>query len=221
MPYERFNRCGAGALTNAELIAILLRTGSKEMPVLQLAGQILQLRDNPSESLAVLYDVTKEELMELPGIGEVKAVQLLAALELSRRLSSEAMLRGTASLVCDEPATVAGYYMETLRHEPQERVMLLLLDGRLGLIRAETLTIGTVNAALCSPRDVFLRALQAKAVGVIVMHNHPSGNPTPSQQDIELTKRLAQAGNLLEIRLVDHLIIGDLCYTSMKEAGYL
>lgn len=221
MPYERFNRCGAGALTNAELIAILLRTGSKEEPVLQLAEHILQLRDNPTESLSVLYDVTKEELMELPGIGEVKAVRLLAACEFSKRLSSEEMLRGSASLVCDDPAVVAGYYMETMRHERQERVMILLLDSRLGLIRAETLTIGTVNAALCSPRDVFMRALQASAANVIVMHNHPSGDPTPSVQDIDLTGRLARAGKLLEVGLVDHLIIGDLCYTSMRQAGYL
>lgn len=221
MPYERLNQYGKEALTNAELIAILLRTGSRRENVMELARKVLSLHENPSQSLSILYDVTKEELMSLPGIGEVKAIQLIAVLELSKRLSQESKLRREEDLVCDSPSAIAEYYMETMRHEKQEKVMVLLLDNKLTLIHSKLLTIGTANASLCSPRDVFMAALKEGAVNIILMHNHPSGDPTPSRQDIELTHRLEEGGKMLEIRLVDHLIIGDLCYTSMKEQGYL
>ena len=221
MPYERFNACGGTALTNTELIAILLRTGSSKSDVMQLASEVLQIRDNPSNALSVLYDVSKEELMELDGIGEVKAVRLLAVLELSKRLASESIHRGDSHLVCDEPSAVAGYYMESLRHEKQERILLLLLDCRLGLIRTETLSIGTANMSICSIRDIYRRAVQSGAVSIILMHNHPSGDPSPSLDDLILTNEAKKAGDLLDICLLDHLIIGDLRYFSMKEEGIL
>ena len=221
MPYERFNAVGGRALTNTELIAILLRTGTKENNVLELAGDILQLRDNPSNSLSVLYDVSKEELMAIKGVGEVKAIRILAVLELSRRLASESVLRDGSHLVCDEPSAVAGYYMESMRHEKQELIYLLLLDSRLTLIRTETLSMGTANAAICSVRDIYRRAVTAGAVNVILMHNHPSGIPEPSLPDLTLTQAVRDAGEILDIRLLDHLIIGDLCYVSMKEEGIL
>ena len=221
MPYERFNACGAGALTNTELIAIVLRTGSSRGNVMKLAEEVLQIRENPSGSLSVLHDVSKEELMELDGIGEVKAIRLLAVLELSRRLASESVLKGDTHLVCDEPSAVAGYYMESMRHEKQERILLLLLDSRLGLIRSETVSIGTANMSICSIRDIFSRAVKSGAVSIILMHNHPSGNPEPSYQDLELTLHVKEAGEMMDIRLLDHLVIGDLCYVSMKESGIL
>lgn len=221
MPYERFNEVGRENLTNRELIAILLRSGTRQEPVMALAEKVLQVRDNPDHRLSVLYDVSKEDLMEIPGIGEVKAVRLLAVLELSRRLSREYVTKGQSALVCDSAGRVADYFMETLRHESQERVLLLLLDTRMMLIRCEILTIGTVNASLCSTRDIFIRALRAGAVSILLLHNHPSGNPSPSEQDIALTRHVEDAGRLLDIRLIDHLIIGDLAYTSMKAEGFL
>lgn len=111
--------------------------------------------------------------------------------------------------------------MESLRHEKQEKVLLLLLNSKNVLIREEVVTIGTVNTALCSPRDIFMRALQAGASNILVMHNHPSGDPLPSEEDIRLTRRLAEIGNLMEIHLLDHVIVGDRCFFSMQEAGLL
>lgn len=226
MPYERFNAVGKENLTNRELIAIILRSGTKDEPVMDLAEKVLQVRDNPESRLGVLYDVTKEELMGIPGIGEVKAVRLLTVLELSRRLSQENTIRkkirrnDAGLFVFDNPNTIADYYMESLRHEEQERVILLYLDTRLSLIRDETLTIGTINRSICSPRDVFRHALKAGAAAIIMLHNHPSGDPTPSPEDIDLTRRIARLGESLDIVLLDHLIIGDLKFTSMKKEGY-
>ena len=221
MPYERFNALGGGALTNTELIAIILRTGSSKGDVMELADKVLQIHDNPSRALSVLYDVSKEELMDLDGIGEVKAIRLLAVLELSRRLSSEAILQDSSHLVCDDPSTIAGYYMETLRHEKQEQIILLLLNAHLELIRSETLSLGTATMTVCSIRDIYRRAVKSGAVHIILMHNHPSGDPSPSKEDMDLTYRAKKAGEMLDIRLLDHLIIGDLRYYSMKEEGVL
>lgn len=222
MPYERFKAVGPKGLTNRELIAILLRSGTTEEPVLKLAGNVLQVVRNPENRLSVLYGVSLKQLMAIPGIGEVKAVRLLAMLELSERLAKENVYRKyvmNGPLICRNAEIVAGYYMEAMRHEEQERVAVLYLDSHLALIRSETLTIGTVNASLCSPRDIFRRALQAGAVNILLMHNHPSGDPTPSPEDFRLTEKVRRAGMLMDIPLVDHLIFGDLCYTSMKELG--
>lgn len=219
MPYERFLSHGRESLSNAELLAVLLRSGTRNEPVLSLARRILSLHEGNGESLSILHRLSLEELMKIPGIGKVKAIQIQCLLELSKRLATEAA-RG-ARLVCEDPSQVAACYMESLRHEMQERVMLLLLDARHAVIREETLTIGTVNASLCSPRDVFIRALQAGASAALVMHNHPSGDPSPSSEDIRLTGRLSKVGALLEIPLLDHIIVGDRCYYSMKEAGLL
>lgn len=219
MPYERFNSLGGRALSNTELIAIILRTGSSKGDVMELAGKVLQIHDNPSNALSVLYDVSKEELMDLDGIGEVKAIRLLAVLELSRRLASEPVLREDSHLICDDPSTVAGYYMESLRHEQQEQIILLQLNARLELIRSETLSLGTATMTVCSIRDIYRRAVKSGAVHIILMHNHPSGNPTPSREDLKLTLQVKKAGEMLDVHLLDHLIIGDLRYYSMKEEG--
>ena len=218
MPYERFMAYGAASLTNAELIAVILRTGTSGASAVDLARRVLEIRAPGREALSVLYDLTLEDLISIRGIGQVKAVKLLCLAELSRRLYREG---ARPSLVFTSPDTVARYYMEQLRHERQETVLLLLLDNAMALIREETLSIGTVNAALVSPREIFIRAVRAGAVHIILLHNHPSGDPTPSREDIRVTRKILEAGEMLEIRLADHLVIGDRCYTSMKEAGYL
>ena len=221
MPYERFEAYGKEALSNSELLAILLRSGTRQEPVTELARHLLQLGNGDGSSLSVLHTLSKEELQRIPGIGSVKATQIQCLLELSRRLARESACIHGARLVCSNPQVVAGYYMESLRHEEQERVVALFLDNRLTLIREETMAIGTNDAALCSTRDIYRQALQAGAAALLVLHNHPSGKPDPSQQDILLTRKLASAGNLMEIRLVDHIIIGDRCYCSLKENGLL
>jgi DNA repair protein RadC len=221
MPYERLEACGREALSNSELLAVILRSGSRQEPVTELAKHLLRLGNGDGNSLSVLYSLSREELQSIPGIGPVKSAQIQCLLELSRRLAREAACVRGLNLVCSNPQVVADYYMESLRHEQRERVIALFLDNRLSLICEETMTIGTADASLCSPRDIYRRALQAGAAALLLLHNHPSGNPDPSREDIALTGRIARVGDMMEIRLVDHIIIGDRCYCSLKENGLL
>lgn len=218
LPYERFLAYGPGSLTNAELLAVILRTGTASISATELARQVLASRDPENTGLSVLYDLTLKDLLKMKGIGEVKAVKLLCLSELSRRIAME---KASEKLVFGSPEAVAGYYMELMRHEKQEKAFLLLLDNKMALIREILLTIGTVNSTLLSPRDIYIRALREGAVSIILLHNHPSGDPTPSRMDIEMTNQICLAGRLLDIELADHLIIGDNCYVSMRESGYL
>ena len=215
MPYERFLEKGAGSLTNAELLAIILRTGTGGRSAVDLARQIL---DRGGGRLSALHDLDLKDLLEIRGIGTVKAVKVLSLAELSLRLSRE---KAERTLVFHSPASVAEYYMEKLRHEPREVLCLLLLDNRMALIREEILSRGTVNATLISPRDIYIRALKGGAVNIMLLHNHPSGDPSPSRADLLVTDQVRKAGELLDIRLRDHIIIGDLTYYSMKEEGRL
>lgn len=216
MPYERFLSCGAGSLTNAELLAIILRTGTREKSATQLSREILAFYDTGATDLSALHRLTREDLMSIPGIGEVKAVKILSLAEISRRLVREQAAR---RLVFSSPASVADYYMEDLRHLETETAILVLLDNKLALLKEETLSLGTVNCTLLSPREIFLRALRWGAVNIMLLHNHPSGDPTPSRMDLEVTERISRVGKLLGIHLIDHLVIGDLSYTSLREYG--
>lgn len=218
MPYEKFLRLGACALTEAELLAIIIRTGTAECKPVELGRKILALPSVKEEGLNGLYHVTVRELMSIKGIGQVKAVKLKCLAELSIRMS---MAHAGKSLQFVNPASVAEYYMEKLRHERKERVLLLLLDNRSCLIEECILSIGTVNASMLSPREVFLAALKAEAVHIMLLHNHPSGDPTPSRQDILVTERIHKIGNMIDIILIDHIVIGDNKYMSFKEAGLL
>ncbi|MBP3218712.1 MAG: DNA repair protein RadC [Lachnospiraceae bacterium] len=218
MPYERFLAYGAKSLTNAELLAVILRTGTSQYSATELAGQILSLNGSDDQSLSILYDLSMSDLRKINGIGEVKAIKLLCLSELAGRMQQGLKER---NLQFNAPQTVAEYYMETMCHLEQEQVLLLLLDSRLALIREQILSIGTANMAVLSPRDVFRNALKEGAVFVMLLHNHPSGNPAPSDEDIELTRRIASAGRMLELELLDHIIIGSRRFVSMKEAGYL
>ena len=218
MPYERFLSCGAGSLTNAELLAIILRTGTREKDATQLSRDILGFYREGATDLSALHHLTREDLLQIPGIGEVKAVKILSLAEISRRLVRE---RTAERLVFNVPEAVADHYMEELRHRETETAVLVMLDNRMALLHEEILSQGTVNCTMLSPREVFLRALRWGAVHIILLHNHPSGDPTPSDLDIETTARICKAGRLLGIHLLDHLIIGDLRYTSLREAGYI
>lgn len=218
LPYEKFLKYGPESLSEAELLAIILRTGTKECSSVELGKQILDLATSPNKGLVGLYHVSVEELKQIHGIGEVKAVKIKCIAELSRRMAKakkEPLLR------FDAPATVADYFMEQLRHEEREKVILLCLDNKAQMTSQTVLTVGTVNASLVSPREVFRYALRVQAVYIMVLHNHPSGDPAPSRQDIEITKRLVKTGELMDIPLLDHIIIGDNRYTSFKESGLL
>lgn len=217
-PYERFLRFGPESLTEAELLAIIIRTGTREKSALQLAEQVLQLASRPREGLLGLYDVTLEELMSVKGIGEVKAVKLKCLAELSMRMS-EASAR--AGVRFDHSSQVAACFMERLRHRDRECVILLSLDAKCQLLRETKLSEGSVRMSLISPREVFLEALDAKAVNILLLHNHPSGDPTPSKSDIALTASVREMGEKLDIPLLDHIVIGDNKYVSFKESVWL
>lgn len=216
-PYEKCLKFGPGYLSDAELLAVILRTGSVGMDSVGLASQILQLVPNQT-GLAGMYRMTVDQLCKLKGVGRVKAIQIQCIGELSRRISKSV---AAEAFSMNNPATIAEYYMEDMRHLTQEHLLLLLLNSKTKLIRDMVLFKGTVNSAMLSPREIFIEALRCDAVYVILLHNHPSGDPEPSREDIVITRRVKEAGNLIGVQLIDHIIIGDNQYISLKERGIL
>lgn len=217
LPYERFLRFGAENLTEAELLAIIIRTGTKEKSALQLAEQVLKLAKYPKEGLLGLYDVTLEELKSISGIGEVKAVKLKCLAELSMRMS---MAKAKEGINFKSSGQVAAYFMEQLRHRSTECVVLVCLDSKGQMLCEKKLSEGSVNMSLISPREIFLTALENRAVNMILVHNHPSGDPTPSMSDITLTQNVREVGMKMDIQLLDHIVIGDNSYVSFREAAW-
>jgi DNA repair protein RadC len=216
-PYEKCLKFGPAALTNSELLAIIIRTGSKGVQSIELADRILNYKNNETGLLNILH-LNINQLMEIKGIGLAKATQIQCIAELSKRISKTSAHK---QLIFTHPSTIADYYMEELRHCDREKLLLLLLNTRSVLIKDIMLSHGTVNAALISPREIFVEALKYSAVYIILLHNHPSGNPNPSRDDILNTKRVKEAGDLIGITLIDHVIIGDNNYVSLKERGIL
>ncbi len=216
-PYEKCLKDGAGILSDAELLAVILRCGSVGSTSLDTAIDLLRAFSDRG-GLAGLSAATAQELMRVRGIGRVKAVQLQAIGELSRRIARESA-RDAVRL--DSSASVAAYFMEDMRHAGQEEVRAAFFNQRSRLISSVVISRGTVNASLVSPREVFLEALRHQAVYLVLLHNHPSGDPMPSDDDFLLTERICQAGELMEIPLMDHIVIGDNCYISFKEKGFL
>ncbi|BAD76903.1 UNVERIFIED_ORG: DNA replication and repair protein RadC [Anoxybacillus amylolyticus] len=213
-PRERLLSSGPESLSDHELIAILLRTGTKEESVVQLAQRLLR----HFEGLRPLKDATVEEMTNIKGIGPTKAVQILAALELGRRIHQS----GCADrYVIRCPEDGAKYVMEDMRFLSQEHFVAIYLNTKNQVIYRKTVFIGSLNASIVHPREVFKEAIKRSAASVICVHNHPSGDPTPSREDIDVTKRLAECGRIIGIELLDHLIIGDQKFISLKEKGYV
>ncbi|NBK93288.1 JAB domain-containing protein [bacterium 1XD21-13] len=211
-PYEKCLSCGAGALSDTELLAVMMRTGTVGETACELAGKILNLPGY--QGLTGFGRIPLERLLKLKGVGKVKAVQLKCAAELASRM---AKARAGERLCFGNPATIADYFMEELRYEEQEQLIVLFLDTRNRLLKEKLMFKGTVNASIVSPREIFLEALEMHAVYIVLVHNHPSGDPSPSQEDIRMTERIYQSGELLGIRLVDHVIIGDCRYYSLRK----
>lgn len=216
-PYEKCEHYGPGALSDAELLAVIIRTGTQNERASDLAAKILMLCADKPGLLGLNY-LTFKELSSVRGIGKVKAIQLLCVVELTRRM---AKAKGKELLKLSAPETVAEYYMEEMRHLPREESLVLFLDAKNRRITDMVIASGTVNSSIMSPREIFLNALKQDAVGIILIHNHPSGDPAPSGEDISVTRRVRDAGNLIGIRLMDHIIIGDNTYVSFKEKGIL
>ncbi len=218
-PRERLVARGPDALTHAELIAILLRTGLKGANVVQIGQQLIQKYG----SLNALALAKVDELKQVAGIGHDKAATLVAAFALAKRMEQE---RRDESPVLDNPETVVNYMRENNRLRDVESLQLLLLNVRNKLIRVEEISDGLVDTLLVHPREVFRAAIIANAAAVILLHNHPSGDPTPSAADIKATRDLIRAGQLLKIEILDHVILGRATttrakdYASLKELGY-
>ena len=217
LPYERFIRFGPEHLTEAELLAIIIRTGTQEKSALQLAEQVLSLAKYPKEGLLGLYDVTLAVLESINVIVEVKAVKLKCLTELSMRMSCAKAKEGMSFLSSGQ---VAAYFMEQLRHRETECVVLVCLDAKGQVICEKKMSEGSVTMSLISPREIFLTALEHRAVTIILVHNHPSGDPTPSKSDKELTEHVRESGEQMGIPLLDHIIIGDRRYVSFREASW-
>ncbi|WML45546.1 DNA repair protein RadC [Neobacillus sp. PS3-40] len=213
-PRERFVQHGAQSLSNHELIAILLRTGTKDESVLQLSNRLLShfdgLRDLKSASL--------EEITSIKGIGYAKAIQILTAVEIGRRVAN---LSFNDRYVIRSPEDGAKYVMNDMRFLSQEHFVCLYLNTKNQVLHKQTIFIGSLNASIVHPREVYKEALRRSAASIICLHNHPSGDPTPSREDIDVTKRLSECGKIIGIDLLDHLIIGENKFVSLKEKGYL
>ena len=217
-PYERCIKQGPEALSEEELLSVIIRTGSRKANSLETARQILRL-NYPQDGILGLCHLTLPELKEVEGIGDVKGIQLLCIGELSRRISRRFVMSEITRF--QNPEEVVNYYMEEMRHMEQEQLHVMLTDNKQGMIRDVLISKGTVNTSIVSPREILIEALRYRAVGMIMVHNHPSGDPTPSREDCSITQRVKEAGKLVGIQLLDHIVIGDGSYSSFKKEGML
>lgn len=216
-PYEKCESYGPQSLSDAELLAVILRSGTKKLRAIDLAVNVLKYSSS-HPGLKGLNYLTMKELMQIHGIGRVKAIQLLCLTEITKRMAKEVH---RDSLKFITPKSISDYYMQDMRHLSREQVLLLMLDSKSKLIKDIIISTGTVNASIMPVREILIKALKEEAVNIILVHNHPSGDPSPSSEDIRVTKRMKEAGHLIGITLMDHIIIGDNRYISLKEQGLL
>ena len=219
-PRERLKKRGPLALTEAELVAILLRTGTKGVSVVQLAQELIR----QFGTLDKLAGAPLETIAKTKGVGETKAIQLKAAFELARRLAEHSR---SALCIISTPAEAAACVREDFRLLDREEFHVLLLSTKNALLKSCPISRGSLNASIVEPREVFKDAVSASAASMILVHNHPSGDPTPSSEDIAITRRLVKAGELLGIAVHDHIILGqrvtgrDQDFVSLKELGLI
>lgn len=213
-PREKMREKGSQALGNSELLAILLRTGSQDQSALRMAERLLEQQGG----LAGLGGATAEDIEQVKGIGAAKATTILAAIELGRRV---AFLASGDKPVIRGPEDVAALLMPRFRYETREHFLAVLLTTKNHVIKTAVISVGSLNASIVHPRELFREAINAHCASLILAHNHPSGDPTPSPEDVSLSQKLKEAGQLLDIPVLDHLILGDGRYISLKEKGIL
>ena len=212
-PYEKLEQYGAKALTNAELLAIIIKTGTKEETSVQIAQRILNLNYDPQMGeLNFLKSITMEELMQIKGIGRVKAIQIKAICELAIRMSKPSNFK-KIQIKCTEQ--LANLVMEELRFEKREYVKLFLLNNKNEILKNIDTAIGGTNFANVNMKEIIGEALKIKAPKMILVHNHPTGDPTPSKADITFTDRLYNAAKMFDIELIDHIVIGNMNFKSI------
>ena len=210
-PREKLYSHGPEFLSNAELLAIIIRTGHKEDTAVDVAQRILNL-DN--KGLPFLSNASLEQLTKIKGIGECKAAQILAAVEIGKRINR---WKADDKIKITSPMVMANLMMDEMRYLDKEHFNIAILDTKNQVLSIENISIGTLNASIVHPRDVFNMAIKKNANAIILLHNHPSGDPAPSNEDINITHRLVDVGNLVGIKVLDHIIIGDNRYISFKE----
>lgn len=213
-PRERALKEGVQRLSNQELLAIMLRTGTKEASVLQLADRLLYY----FHGLEMLTDASIHELTDVKGIGPSKAVELLSSVELGRRMAN---LKFADRQVITTPEEGAELVMNDMRFLSQEHFKCFYLNTKNHILHQQTIFIGSLNTSIVHPREVFKEAVRHSAASVICFHNHPSGDPKPSQEDVDITRRLVDSGIMLGIDVLDHIVIGDQKFVSLKEKGYI
>ena len=212
-PMEKSLSKGIESLSNGELLALLINSGTRERSAMALAEEVLAIDES---GISHLRESSMEELMSISGIGSAKASRIMAAVELGKRIAAKPAKKGD-KVESDED--IAGLFMEELRYKKKEIFIALLLDSKGRVISAETVSVGELTSTLVHPREVFSQAVKRSAAAVVFVHNHPSGDPSPSRDDLETTERLVACGNILGIRVIDHLIIGDGRYISIRAMG--
>lgn len=215
-PYEKAEMEGAEHLSDKELLTVLIRTGTKEERADQIALKVLKLCGE--DGLQALWNMDAEELKALPGIGRVKAIQLVCVCELARRMARGKRLFGTK---ISSPEDVVKFYNVQLKYQQRECLVVIILDSKNRILADEIISVGTIHSSIADPREIFHAVLKKNGASVILLHNHPSGDPMPSREDILTTERISKAGNLLGIPLNDHIILGQNTYISLKAEGYL
>ncbi len=212
-PYEKLEQYGEKFLTNAELLAIIIKTGTKEETALELAQKILKLNDNEEkEGLNFLRELAVEEFMKIKGIGKVKAIQLKAVCEIATRMNTVIPYREKR---IRKPQDIAEILIEKMRFEKQEILKVALLNNKNNLLKMKDIAIGSGNFVVATIKSVLNEAVKIEAAKIILIHNHPSGDSTPSNADIEFTNKVGQAAKILGIQLLDHIVIGEKSYTSI------
>lgn len=211
-PYEKLEQYGEKTLTNAELLAIIIKTGTKEETAVGLAQQILKLNTGEQDNLSFLRNLSIEEFMKIKGIGKVKAIQLKAICELATRMN---MVTNYKEKVILKPYDIAEILMEKMRFEKQEILKVAMLNNKNKLIKIKDIAKGGENFVRATIKSVLNEAVKIEASKIILIHNHPSGNPMPSNKDIEFTNNVEQAAEILGIQLLDHIVIGNANYVSI------
>lgn len=216
-PYEKCLHQGVSSLSDAELLAVIIKNGTRDKTSKELAIEVLTL--NPAyQGLLGLHHLTMKDLTDIHGIGTVKAIQLQCVLELSKRLAKSSRQEG---VFLTGPDCTASYFMQEMRNLETEHFYAAYLDASGRLLRRELIFKGTIQSSMANPREILRQALVTDASHFIVLHNHPSGDPTPSPEDVDSTKRIRKAGEIVGVPLMDHIIIGDNKYVSLRERGFI
>lgn len=213
-PYEKLELYGERNLSNAELFAIIIKSGRKDATSVEIANEILKLNKNiNNDDLNFLREVSIEELMQIKGIGKVKAIQIKAVCEISNRMNKPSNYK---KIQIREPKDVAKVLMNDLRFEKIEIAKIIILDNKNNILKIKKIATGSSNFVNLNIRSILSEAIKMNAPKIILVHNHPSGDSTPSKQDYELTSKIEQASKMLGIELLDHIVIGNMEYTSIK-----